>query len=124
MSISDQGSPEFASTSPLPPYALELSFFLLVHELTGLLAALGPVLLAHHLGLELGTFADGTLAGVVTDGTAITQSPANARTKHRRAESSDEPGKSLRNAPADTAPPTRLPPLGSYLSLHVVAAFA
>jgi phosphoglycolate phosphatase-like HAD superfamily hydrolase len=45
----------------------ELAFLLLIHELTGVPTALGPTLLAHDLGLELGALADRALAGVVAD---------------------------------------------------------
>jgi hypothetical protein len=48
--------------SPLFADTLELAFPLLRHELAGLLAALGPVLLPHRLGFELGTLAHGALA--------------------------------------------------------------
>jgi hypothetical protein len=51
----------------LPPDALELSFLLLIHELTGVLAALGPVLLANGFSLELSALAHRALAGVVAD---------------------------------------------------------
>src|SRR5437763_259515 len=53
----------------LPAHTFEFRFVpLLVHETAARAAALGPVLLALHLGLELRAFAHGALAGVVADG--------------------------------------------------------
>src|SRR6476661_1679645 len=53
----------------LQAHTFEFRFvLLLVHETAARAAALGPVLLALHLGLELRAFAHGALAGVVADG--------------------------------------------------------
>src|ERR1051325_8212437 len=57
------------SGAPLAAHALELGgVLLLVHEAAGCAAALGPVLLALHLGLQLRALAHCALAGVVTHG--------------------------------------------------------
>ena len=55
------------SSSFLLTHALEPALVLLVHELKTP-AALGPVLLAHHLGFELGSLAHRPLARVVAGG--------------------------------------------------------
>src|SRR5712672_440102 len=49
----------------LPPDALELSLFFLVHKLTTVFAAFGPMFLAQNLGLNLSALLNCTLAGVV-----------------------------------------------------------
>jgi hypothetical protein len=51
----------------LPPDALEFSFLLLIHQLTGAVAALGLVLLAHRFSLELNPLAHRAFASVVAD---------------------------------------------------------
>src|SRR5690349_10522979 len=56
------------SMQAFPPHALELLFvFLLGHELAGLLAALGIVLLTHDFGLDLGALANCAIAVIVSD---------------------------------------------------------
>jgi hypothetical protein len=55
------------ASSFLLTHALESALVLLVHELKTP-AALGPVLLVHHLGFELGSLAHRPLARVVAGG--------------------------------------------------------
>src|ERR1043165_207852 len=77
------------SGAPLASYALELcGVLLLVHEAAGGAAALGPVFLALHLGLQLRALAHRALAGVVTnglvDGHGILRCFVPQRTKRRK----------------------------------------